>query len=169
MFAEARRNAPTALIVDEFDSIAFVRRPEPQRDEEDEPAPGSSLVSVIAAEIDNISSEVPVLVIGTTNRVDLIDSALLRPSRFRPRAVGLPDLDARHEIIGIIAAKFGVPLTADLAEMVAASTHEFTGDEIREVFRIATRRALREERGVDATLLGEAVGHARNVQIYGSR
>ncbi|MCP4657045.1 MAG: ATP-binding protein, partial [bacterium] len=84
IFAEARRNAPSVIVFDEFDSIAARRT---GRDDGGSRA-GNALVAQILTEMDGFRPEVPILVIGTTNRRELIDEALLRPSRFQPVAIG---------------------------------------------------------------------------------
>ena len=92
LFAEARRNAPAVLVFDEFDSIAGRRS---GRDDGGSRA-GNAIVAQLLTELDGFRPEVPVLIIGTTNRIDIIDDALLRPSRFRPIKIGLPDEPARR-------------------------------------------------------------------------
>ena len=87
LFNEARRNAPTVVVFDEFDSIAGRR----SGNEDGGARAGNAIVAQLLTELDGFRPEVPVLIIGTTNRIDLIDDALLRPSRFRPdqdRAAG---------------------------------------------------------------------------------
>ena len=79
LFAEARRNAPAVLVFDEFDSIAAQRS---GRDDGGSRA-GNAIVAQILTEMDGFRPDVPMLVIGTTNRLDIIDDALLRPSRFQ--------------------------------------------------------------------------------------
>ena len=84
LFAEARRNAPAVLVFDEFDSIAGKRT---GRDDGGSRA-GNAVVAQLLTELDGFRPEVPVLIIGTTNRIDIIDEALLRPSRFREIKIG---------------------------------------------------------------------------------
>ena len=159
-FAEARRNAPAVLIFDEFDAIAPERRREPDGDYEGQSAE-LSLAGLIAAEVDTITAQTPILVIGLTNRLDLVDGALLRPSRFRPLAVSLPDAADRRAIIQIYGAKFGVPLSPESVAAAGDATDGFTGDEIRDAFRRATVQALRGGRAVDTELLIEAINRTQ--------
>jgi transitional endoplasmic reticulum ATPase len=131
LFAEARRNAPAVVVFDEFDSIAAQRS---GRDDGGSRA-GNAIVAQLLTELDGFRPEVPVLIIGTTNRIDLIDEALLRPSRFRPIRIDLPDAAARLEIARVHAAHFGVPVTPGLLRGIAAAAEGLNGDDIRSIFR----------------------------------
>ncbi len=83
-----------SLVFDEFDSIAAKRT---GRDDGGSRA-GNAVVAQLLTELDGFRPEVPVLIIGTTNRIDMIDEALLRPSRFRRSRSDLPMSPARKEI-----------------------------------------------------------------------
>lgn len=133
IFAEARRNAPSVIVFDEFDSIAASRS---ARDDGGSRA-GNALVAQILTEMDGFRPDVPMLVIGTTNRLNLIDEALLRPSRFQPVPISLPDVLARRKIAEVHARHFEVDVPAPLLDLVADATHGFNGDQIRSIFRDA--------------------------------
>lgn len=133
IFAEARRNAPAVIVFDEFDSIAARRT---GRDDGGSRA-GNALVAQILTEMDGFRPDVPMLVIGTTNRLGLIDEALLRPSRFQPIAIDLPDTAARREIAKHFAAHFRISVNPDLLDIIAQATQGLNGDEIRALFRDA--------------------------------
>ncbi len=77
LFAEARRNAPAVLVFDEFDSIASRRSGR----EDGGSRAGNAIVAQILTEMDGFRPDVPMLVIGTTNRLDIIDEALLRTTQ----------------------------------------------------------------------------------------
>jgi transitional endoplasmic reticulum ATPase len=105
---------------------------------------------------------VPVLIIGTTNRVDLIDDALLRPSRFRPLKIGLPELDARRQIAEYHSGHFEVKVSEELLDMIAMASDQFSGDDIRSLFRDARAGELvGERRPADAFRLGQLVGQLK--------
>ena len=158
LFAEARRNAPAVIVFDEFDSIAAQRT---GRDDGGSRA-GNAVVAQLLTELDGFRPEVPVLIIGTTNRIDLIDEALLRPSRFRPIKIDLPDHTARTAIAAVHAKHFGVAVRPALLERIATATDGMNGDEIRSVFRDARAGELVGGRGVPgARRLGELVGELR--------
>jgi transitional endoplasmic reticulum ATPase len=159
IFAEARRNAPAVLIFDEFDSIAARRS---GRDDGGSRA-GNAVVAQILAEMGGFRPDVPMLVIGTTNRLDIIDEALLRPSRFQAIQFGLPDAAARVAIAAVHAAHFGIGVAPELLEIVARATEGFSGDEIRSLFRDACVGQFCEEPPIpaDARRLGTLVGRIR--------
>ncbi len=159
LFAEARRNAPAVVVFDEFDSIAARRS---GRDDGGSRA-GNAIVAQLLTELDGFRPEVPVLIIGTTNRIDLIDDALLRPSRFRPIRIDLPEEDARREIVRVHADHFGIAVSPALVDGIARATVGLNGDEIRSVFRDGRADELvgSPRRRADARRLGELVGALR--------
>ncbi|WP_239337460.1 26S protease regulatory subunit [Frankia sp. CiP3] len=159
LFAEARRNAPAVVVFDEFDSIAARRS---GRDDGGSRA-GNAIVAQLLTELDGFRPEVPVLIIGTTNRIDLIDDALLRPSRFRPIRIDLPDPEARREIVRVHAGHFGIAVSPALVDAVARATEGLNGDEIRSVFRDGRADELVGDprRRADARRLGELIGALR--------
>jgi transitional endoplasmic reticulum ATPase len=164
LFAEARRNAPSVVVFDEFDSIASRRT----GNDDGGSRAGNAIVAQLLTELDGFRSEVPVLIIGTTNRVDLIDDALLRPSRFRPVQIGLPERDACRKIAEVHAKGFflededdTLPFPDAVLDALATAAVGLSGDEIRSVFRDA--RAGELVQGIPATprRLGELLGHVR--------
>jgi transitional endoplasmic reticulum ATPase len=159
IFAEARRNAPAVLVFDEFDSIATQRS---GRDDGGSRA-GNAVVAQILTEMDGFRPDVAMLVIGTTNRLDIIDEALLRPSRFQAIQIGLPDRIARAAIARVHAAHFGIKVFPELLDVVAGATEGFNGDEIRSLFRDACVGQYCESPPIpaDARRLGTLVGRIR--------
>jgi ATP-dependent 26S proteasome regulatory subunit len=162
IFAEAARAAPALLLLDEFDAIAPRH---PDRDDEEASWPAAAIANRMIAAIDQIGENAPVLIVGTTNRLDIIDPALLRPSRLRAIHIGLPaEPEERIQIAAKCAKKFDVTLSAELLESVSNATNGLTGREINEVFREAALQAFRDDQPVSARLLGEAVGRMRMKQ-----
>lgn len=104
IFATARRNAPSVIFFDEFDSLAGQR----SNYSDGGARANNAVVAQLLTELDGFREEQAVLVIGTTNRIDIIDEALLRPSRLQPIEIPMPDYAARRKVAGIHAERFGV-------------------------------------------------------------
>ncbi len=104
VFATARRNAPAVIFFDEFDSIASQRSVYADGGAR----ANNAVVAQLLTEMDGFRRDQAVLVIGTSNRIDIIDEALLRSSRLRPVEIGLPDVTARRQVARIHAASFGI-------------------------------------------------------------
>ncbi|HEY4385061.1 MAG TPA: AAA family ATPase, partial [Ktedonobacteraceae bacterium] len=100
----ARRNAPSVIFFDEFDSVASQR----STYSDGGSRANNAVVAQLLTELDGFREDQAVMVIGTTNRIDIIDEALLRPSRLRPIEIGQANIVARRSVAGIHAKKFGV-------------------------------------------------------------
>ncbi|HEX8256695.1 MAG TPA: CDC48 family AAA ATPase [Allosphingosinicella sp.] len=139
LFARARQVAPTVIFIDELDSLVPARgggMGEPQVTER--------VVNTILAEMDGLETLQSVVVIGATNRPNLIDPALLRPGRFDELIyVSVPDRAGRRRILGIHTAKMPVAADVDLDDL-AARTERFTGADLEDLVRRAGLTALRE-------------------------
>ncbi|MCT8001029.1 CDC48 family AAA ATPase [Sphingomonas sanguinis] len=159
LFARARQVAPTVIFIDELDSLVPARGGglgEPQVTER--------VVNTILAEMDGLEELQSVVVIGATNRPNLVDPALLRPGRFDELIyVGVPDKAGRRRILGIQTAKMPLAPDVDLDD-VAARTDRFTGADLGDVVRraglIALRRSLSAAQ-VDMAAFDEALTEAR--------
>jgi len=140
LFARARQVAPTVIFIDELDSLVPARGGglgEPQVTER--------VVNTILAEMDGLEELQSVVVIGATNRPNLIDPALLRPGRFDELVyVGVPDQAGRRRILGIQTGKMPLADDVDL-DRVAANTDRFTGADLEDVVRRAGLIALRRD------------------------
>jgi transitional endoplasmic reticulum ATPase len=142
LFNRARQVAPTIIFIDELDSLVPARGGglgEPQVTER--------VVNTILAEMDGLEELQNVVVIGATNRPNLIDPALLRPGRFDELIyVGVPDTAGRRRILAIHTE--GMPLADDVdLEKIAQRTDRFTGADLEDLVRRAGLTALR--RGLD--------------------
>jgi SpoVK/Ycf46/Vps4 family AAA+-type ATPase len=138
IFSIARRNAPAVIFFDEFDSIAM------QRSGAGDGASRASnaVVAQLLTELDGFHDDQDILVIGTTNRLDIIDEALVRPSRFQPVEIGLPDEQARRQIAAIHAHTFDIAIPDPAwLDTIARHTDGFNGDEIRAIFQQVAREA----------------------------
>ncbi|WP_433909415.1 CDC48 family AAA ATPase [Sphingomonas yabuuchiae] len=159
LFARARQVAPTVIFIDELDSLVPARGGglgEPQVTER--------VVNTILAEMDGLEELQSVVVIGATNRPNLVDPALLRPGRFDELIyVGVPDKAGRRRILGIQTAKMPLADDVDLDD-VAARTERFTGADLGDVVRRAGLIALRKSltvQQVDMAAFDEALTEAR--------
>ncbi len=138
LFARARQVSPCVIFIDELDSLVPARGGglgEPQVTER--------VVNTILAEMDGLEELQAVVVIGATNRPNLIDPALLRPGRFDELVyVGVPDKGGRRRILAIQTQKMPLADDVDL-DAVAARTDRFTGADLEDVVRRAGLSALR--------------------------
>jgi transitional endoplasmic reticulum ATPase len=138
-FEEARDKAPAVIFIDEIDAMA------PPRGDGSSNVEGR-VVSTLLTEMDGMKKSEKVVVIGATNRVDGIDSALRRPGRFeREISVGVPDKEGREEILAIHLK--GTPFGEDVEEAIpelAGETHGFVGADLAGVVREAKFSAIRD-------------------------
>ncbi len=141
LFSEARKNAPSLLLIDEIDAMAPSRQ-STHGDLE------RRIVTSLLAEMDGLRDGGDVIVVATTNEPDLLDQALRRPGRFDFELhIGAPDRAARLEILRIHAAR--MPLEDVALATVAERAHGFSGADLmnlcREAAFAALRRAMPEE------------------------
>ncbi|MEA3378856.1 MAG: CDC48 family AAA ATPase [Nanoarchaeota archaeon] len=140
IFKKAKQSAPTIIFFDEIDAIA--------------PKRGSShmgtqvterVVNQLLTEMDGLEDLTNVIVIGATNRPDIIDSGLLRPGRFdRIIMTPVPDEEARFEIFKIHTKKMPLGKGIDLKKL-AAETQNYVGADIEAICREAGILALRDD------------------------
>jgi transitional endoplasmic reticulum ATPase len=143
LFARARQVAPCIIFIDELDALVPARGGgvgEPQATER--------VVNTLLAEMDGIEEMQSVVVIGATNRPNLIDPALLRPGRLDELVyVTVPDAAGRRRILDIHTAK--MPLAGDVdLDAIARRAERFTGADLEDLTRRAGMTALR--RSLDA-------------------
>jgi len=158
VFSKARENAPTVVFFDEIDSIATERG---------SGGGGGSqvserVVSQLLTELDGLEELEDVVVIATSNRPDLIDSALLRPGRLdRHVHVPVPDEEARKAIFEVHTRNKPVADDVDL-DRLASETEGYVGADIEAVTREASMAASREFiNSVDPEDIGDSVGNVR--------
>jgi transitional endoplasmic reticulum ATPase len=155
LFRRAREAAPTLVFLDEVDALA------PTRGQSSDGGTTDRVVAALLTELDGIESLRNVVVIGATNRPDLVDPALLRPGRLeRLIFVPPPDGDARAEILR--AASRTVPLAPDVdLTALAVDLDRFSGADCAALIREAALVAMRES--LDATQITAAhLAVARN-------
>ncbi|HET9521162.1 MAG TPA: AAA family ATPase [Candidatus Limnocylindrales bacterium] len=142
LFAQARKLGRGVIFFDEFDALAKARGG-PNSHEEREQTLNQLLV-----ELDGFGTTDDVIVIAATNRLDTLDSAVLRPGRFNRKIhVGLPDVKGRREILAVHARNKPIATTVDLAD-TARKTYGFSGamlaDLLNEAAIFAARRHVEE-------------------------
>ncbi|MCU1673089.1 MAG: putative microtubule-severing ATPase, partial [Frankiales bacterium] len=150
LFRRAREAAPTLVFLDEVDALA------PVRGQSTDGGTTDRVVAALLTELDGVESLRDVVVVGATNRPDLVDPALLRPGRMeRLVFVPPPDADARVQILK--AASKGVPLDAsvDLTQL-GARTEGFSAADCSALVREAALTAMRESMAA-ATVTAEHV------------
>ncbi|MFB6210660.1 MAG: CDC48 family AAA ATPase [Halobacteriales archaeon] len=139
IFSKARENAPTVVFFDEIDSIAVERG----RNTGDSGV-SERVVSQLLTELDGLEDLEDVVVIATTNRPDLIDTALLRPGRLdRQIHVPIPDETARRKIFEVHTRHKPLADDVDL-DWLARETENYVGADIEAVCREAAMAASRE-------------------------
>lgn len=135
-FEEAQEKAPSIIFMDELDSIA------PKRDQ----AQGETekrVVSQLLTLMDSLKSNSNVMVIGATNRPNVIESALRRPGRFdRELEIVIPDEDGRHEILKIKTKDMQLGTDVDLFQ-IARDTHGYVGADLQQVTLEAALQCIR--------------------------
>src|SRR6056297_1312796 len=158
VFSKARENAPTVVFFDEIDSIATERG----GGEGGGSQVSERVVSQLLTELDGLEELEDVVVVATTNRPDLIDSALLRPGRLdRHVHVPVPDEDARRAILAVHTKHKPLADDVDL-DWLASETEGYVGADIEAVTREASMAASREFiQSVDPEEIGESVGNVR--------
>jgi len=158
VFSKARENAPTVVFFDEIDSIATERGSGGGGGSQ----VGERVVSQLLTELDGLEELEDVVVIATSNRPDLIDSALLRPGRLdRHVHVPVPDEDARKAIFEVHTREKPLADDVDL-DWLAAETEGYVGADIEAVAREASMAASREFiHSVDPEDIGDSVGNVR--------
>jgi transitional endoplasmic reticulum ATPase len=139
VFHKARQAAPCIVFMDELDSFVPTRGVFMGDSQVTE-----RVLSQILTELDGLEELRDVVIIGATNRPDMIDQALLRPGRFdKLMYVSVPDLEARKEIFRIHLN--GRPLSKDIsAEDLAKKTEGYSGADIQAVADTASMLAIRE-------------------------
>ncbi|MFW9926023.1 MAG: CDC48 family AAA ATPase [Candidatus Thorarchaeota archaeon] len=158
IFKKARQTAPCVLFFDEIDAILG------SRSRQDDTGVSQRIVNQFLAELDGMQTLQNVLVIGATNRADILDPAVLRPGRFDGVVfVPPPDLDARLEIFRVHTRK--MPLADDVSlEKLADQTEGYSGADIEGLVREAAMAAVRSDwkpRPVAMKHFEEALGEVR--------
>jgi len=160
LFEQARRRAPCLIFIDEIDAIGRKRGGGGSAADREFEATLNQLL----VEMDGFNTTSGVIVIGATNRVDVLDPALLRPGRFdRQVHIGLPDITGREAILNVHARNVKLAAGVDLAS-IARGTPGFSGADLENLLNEAAIFAARE--GL-AEIGREHLEAARNKIIMG--
>lgn len=144
MFEAAKKAAPCIIYIDEIDAMGK-KRGQGMGGSHDE---REQTLNQMLVEMDGFAGSAGVLVIASTNRVDVLDDALLRPGRFdRQVHVGLPDIQGREEILRVHARKVPLGDDADL-RAVARGTSGFSGADIANLINEAALYAAKSDKDV---------------------
>ena len=161
IFEMAKRNAPCILFIDEIDAIGQKRSTHSYNDQDREQTLNQLLI-----EMDGFANDTGIIVIGATNRVDMLDAALLRPGRFdRQVYIELPDMAGRREILDLYAKKVKIGDGVNLQD-IARGTTGFSGADLENLLNEAALHAVRNGR---SEIASDDIEEARDKIIMGPR
>ena len=142
LFEEAKKNAPCIIFIDEIDAVAR-RRGTGMGGGHDE---REQTLNQLLVEMDGFGVNEGIIVMAATNRVDILDPAILRPGRFdRKVMVGRPDIKGREEILKVHAK--GKPLSEEIdLKQIAQTTAGFTGADLENLLNEAAILAAKSDR-----------------------
>ncbi len=171
MFAEAKKNAPCIVFIDEIDAVARKRGTGlgGGHDEREQ------TLNQMLVEMDGFGVNEGIIVMAATNRVDILDPAILRPGRFDRRvAVGRPDVRGREEILEVHSK--GKPLSDDVdLEKVARTTVGFTGADLENLMNESAIACAREGRScitqadIDKSFIKVGIGTEKKSKIISEK
>lgn len=143
LFAEAKKNSPCIIFIDEIDAVAR-RRGTGMGGGHDE---REQTLNQLLVEMDGFGVNAGIIVMAATNRVDILDPAIMRPGRFdRKISVNRPDVKGREEILEVHAKD--KPLAEDVnLKRVAQTTAGFTGADLENLMNESAIAAAKNERG----------------------
>jgi cell division protease FtsH len=140
LFEEAKKNAPCIVFIDEIDAVAR-RRGTGMGGGHDE---REQTLNQLLVEMDGFGVNEGIIVMAATNRVDILDPAIMRPGRFdRKVAVGTPDIGGREEILKVHSRNKPLADNVDLKQ-IAQTTAGFTGADLENLLNEAAIAAARE-------------------------
>jgi cell division protease FtsH len=155
LFAQAQEKAPSIIFIDELDALGKARGVSPIVGGHDE---REQTLNQLLAELDGFDTQKGVMILGATNRPEILDPALLRPGRFdRQVVLDRPDLRGREKILKLHAREATLAPGLDLS-LVAARTPGFVGADLANLVNEAALHAARDgKEAVDAVDFDEAI------------
>src|SRR3954470_12080181 len=161
LFDQARRLGKGVIFIDEFDALGKARGGANSHEEREQ------TLNQLLVEMDGFTTSADIVVIAATNRLDVLDEALLRPGRFSRKVhVGLPDVAGRRAILDVHARNKPLAVDVDL-DLVARKSYGFSGAQLADLLNEAAIMAARRERvtianeDIHAGWLKVAVGTGR--------
>ncbi|KAG5513218.1 hypothetical protein PMAC_001588 [Pneumocystis sp. 'macacae'] len=135
IFENAKKHQPSIIFIDEIDAIA------PKRGDD---TADRRVVASLLTLMDGMNSSGQIIVVGATNRPNILDEALRRPGRFEKEIeIGVPDVDARLEILKLHFNKMPHNLNKDDIEKLAKRTHGYVGADLTSICREAAISAIK--------------------------
>ncbi|MBO5352535.1 MAG: ATP-dependent zinc metalloprotease FtsH [Lachnospiraceae bacterium] len=142
LFEQAKRNAPCIIFIDEIDAVARLRGTGMGGGHDER----EQTLNQLLVEMDGFGVNEGIIVMAATNRVDILDPAILRPGRFdRKVYVNRPDVKGREEILAVHAKNKPLAEDVDL-KRVAQTTAGFTGADLENLLNEAALNAAKEDR-----------------------
>ena len=171
LFEEAKKNSPCIVFIDEIDAVAR-RRGSGMGGGHDE---REQTLNQLLVEMDGFGVNEGIIVMAATNRVDILDPAILRPGRFdRKVHVGRPDVKGRLEILNVHAKN--KPLSEDVdLERVAQTTAGFAGADLENLLNEAAIQAAKNERkfilqeDIDKSFIKIGIGQEKKSRIISDK
>ena len=143
LFRQAKEKSPCIIFIDEIDAVGRVRGKNPSMGGNDE---RENTLNQLLTEMDGFGSNSGVIILAATNRVDILDKALLRAGRFdRQIYVDLPDLNERKEVFGVHLKPLKLDSSVDV-DLLARQTPGFSGADIANVCNEAALIAARHQK-----------------------
>ncbi len=171
LFADAKRNSPCIVFIDEIDAVAR-RRGTGMGGGHDE---REQTLNQLLVEMDGFGVNEGIIVMAATNRVDILDPAILRPGRFdRKVAVGRPDVRGREEILKVHARNKALSENVDL-ERVAQTTAGFSGADLENLMNEAAINAAKKDRAfvqqedIEAAFVKVGIGAEQKSRIISDK
>ncbi len=142
LFEDAKKNAPCIVFIDEIDAVARKRGTGMGGGHDER----EQTLNQMLVEMDGFGVNEGIIVMAATNRVDILDPAIMRPGRFdRKIMVGRPDVGGREEILNVHAKEKPLAEDVDLKQ-IAQTTAGFTGADLENLMNEAAIRAAKEDR-----------------------
>jgi len=139
LFEKAKKDAPSIIFIDEIDAIGTRRNLESNNEKD-------QTLNQLLVEMDGFNTDETVIIIGATNRLDLLDEALLRPGRFdRHIYVGNPNMKAREQILKVHTKNKPLDKSIDIKE-IARKTHGLSGADLANIANEAAIIAVRNNK-----------------------